>query len=260
MENKGSQTDRLERLMTKIGIFSVLYIVPASVVICCYFYELSNQRYFISKAESLKLSWRSYSYVNFFQVMAKRCARFSKFTCLFPANSNAAHYWLVRRWVRTRYKKLFKFSAKKLIVLDIVSGFWICSPKTMRTWRSCSESILILTPRRQDEKKHAEQTLHSNVLPFLDYSKLACAGDIRRSSGFVPVYTASYPTKECQACRSYYVSTNGRNHTLENYCNSSHESSTEPNFSAIDSRDEGYAVPWFYCTLLLQTYVELKIK
>ena len=44
MESKGSQTDKLERLIVKIGIFSVLYIVPASVVIGCYFYELSKRR------------------------------------------------------------------------------------------------------------------------------------------------------------------------------------------------------------------------
>ena len=44
MKSKGNKTDKLERLMVKIGIFSVLYIVPASIVIGCYFYELESQR------------------------------------------------------------------------------------------------------------------------------------------------------------------------------------------------------------------------
>lgn len=45
MKKEGSKTDKLERLMVKIGIFSVLYIVPASVVVGCYFYEHTILRY-----------------------------------------------------------------------------------------------------------------------------------------------------------------------------------------------------------------------
>nr|CAB3247784.1 Fz4 frizzled receptor [Phallusia mammillata] len=44
MKREGSKTDKLERLMVKIGIFSVLYIVPAAIVIGCYFYEHSNKK------------------------------------------------------------------------------------------------------------------------------------------------------------------------------------------------------------------------
>lgn len=39
MKKEGSETDRLEQLMVKIGLFSVLYTVPVSIVIGCYFYE-----------------------------------------------------------------------------------------------------------------------------------------------------------------------------------------------------------------------------
>ena len=35
----GQKTDKLEKLMIRIGIFSVLYTVPATIVIACYFYE-----------------------------------------------------------------------------------------------------------------------------------------------------------------------------------------------------------------------------
>lgn len=35
----GVKTDKLEKLMIRIGIFSVLYTVPATIVIACYFYE-----------------------------------------------------------------------------------------------------------------------------------------------------------------------------------------------------------------------------
>eukprot|EP00091_Calanus_sinicus_P002202 TRINITY_DN12237_c0_g1_i1.p1 TRINITY_DN12237_c0_g1~~TRINITY_DN12237_c0_g1_i1.p1 ORF type:complete len:196 (-),score=55.66 TRINITY_DN12237_c0_g1_i1:373-909(-) len=37
-----AKIDKLEKLMVKIGIFSVLYIVPAGTVIACGFYELAS--------------------------------------------------------------------------------------------------------------------------------------------------------------------------------------------------------------------------
>lgn len=42
LQKDGAKTDKLERLMVKIGVFSVLYTVPASTVIGCYLYQLSN--------------------------------------------------------------------------------------------------------------------------------------------------------------------------------------------------------------------------
>ncbi|XP_076832131.1 frizzled-4 [Brachyhypopomus gauderio] len=42
LQKDGTKTDKLERLMVKIGVFSVLYTVPASCVIACYFYQISN--------------------------------------------------------------------------------------------------------------------------------------------------------------------------------------------------------------------------
>ncbi|XP_071955728.1 frizzled-4-like [Antedon mediterranea] len=42
MKNDGTKTDKLERLMVKIGVFSLLYTVPATIVIACCFYERSN--------------------------------------------------------------------------------------------------------------------------------------------------------------------------------------------------------------------------
>ncbi|CDR00974.1 unnamed protein product, partial [Oncorhynchus mykiss] len=42
LQKDGAKTDKLERLMVKIGVFSVLYMVPASTVIGCYLYQLSH--------------------------------------------------------------------------------------------------------------------------------------------------------------------------------------------------------------------------
>uniref|UniRef100_A0A8C0KUP6 Frizzled class receptor 7 n=1 Tax=Canis lupus dingo TaxID=286419 RepID=A0A8C0KUP6_CANLU len=35
----GTKTEKLEKLMVRIGVFSVLYTVPATIVLACYFYE-----------------------------------------------------------------------------------------------------------------------------------------------------------------------------------------------------------------------------
>ena len=39
MKQDGSKTDKLEKLILRIGVFSVLYIVPVAVIIACLFYE-----------------------------------------------------------------------------------------------------------------------------------------------------------------------------------------------------------------------------
>ena len=43
MKQDGSKTDKLEKLIIRIGIFSVLYTVPMTIIIACLFYE---QHYF----------------------------------------------------------------------------------------------------------------------------------------------------------------------------------------------------------------------
>ncbi|CAH1798577.1 unnamed protein product [Owenia fusiformis] len=43
VRNEGVKTDKLEILILRIGIFGVLYTVPATCVIACYFYEYVNR-------------------------------------------------------------------------------------------------------------------------------------------------------------------------------------------------------------------------
>ncbi|KAG7226060.1 hypothetical protein INR49_018670 [Caranx melampygus] len=45
MKTEGTNTEKLEKLMVKIGIYSILYTVPATCVIVCYFYERLNMDY-----------------------------------------------------------------------------------------------------------------------------------------------------------------------------------------------------------------------
>lgn len=49
VRNDGVKTDKLEVLMIRIGIFSVLYTVPAACVIACLFYEYTSRDSWYSK-------------------------------------------------------------------------------------------------------------------------------------------------------------------------------------------------------------------
>ena len=40
-----AKADKLERLIVRLGIFSVLSTIPATAVIACYFYEYANKEY-----------------------------------------------------------------------------------------------------------------------------------------------------------------------------------------------------------------------
>ncbi|KAK4829034.1 hypothetical protein QYF61_001839 [Mycteria americana] len=56
LQKDGTKTDKLERLMVKIGVFSVLYTVPATCVIACYFYEISNWAVFRYSADDSNMA------------------------------------------------------------------------------------------------------------------------------------------------------------------------------------------------------------
>lgn len=90
-----TKTEKLEKLMIRIGVFSVLYTVPATVVICCYYYE---QAYSARWQESIACPCSPY-----------RGER--------PDSSV-----LLLRYFMS-------------LVVGITSGFWIWSSKTLDSWR-----------------------------------------------------------------------------------------------------------------------------
>lgn len=93
-----AKIDKLEKLMVKIGIFSVLYIVPAGTVIACGFYELASS-----------LTWeRSY--------LCPGCVPRSQLS--YPDFSVL----------------MLKYFMS--LAVGITSGFWVWSGKTVDAWRS----------------------------------------------------------------------------------------------------------------------------
>ena len=106
LQQDGANIRKLEKLMAKIGIFSVLYTVPASCVIGCYFYELLNFE-----------SW---------QINAKnkpcRTLNSGELQCTLSQSIPTVEVFML---------KIFM-----LLVVGITSGMWIWSSKTVTSWRN----------------------------------------------------------------------------------------------------------------------------
>lgn len=94
-----TKTDKLERLMIRIGVFSVLYTVPATIVISCYFYE-----------QHMRPRWE--------KTITCSCS-----TC--PCSRDAA----------VPDFSVFMLKYFMCLVVGITSGFWIWTGKTLESWR-----------------------------------------------------------------------------------------------------------------------------
>uniref|UniRef100_A0A1B6C5G0 Frizzled-2 n=1 Tax=Clastoptera arizonana TaxID=38151 RepID=A0A1B6C5G0_9HEMI len=94
-----SKADKLEKLMIRIGIFSVLYTVPATIVIGCHFYE-----------STLYTDWMT------------------PLVC--PCDNSIAH--------RARFRPMYSILMLKYfmaLAVGITSGVWIWSGKTLGSWK-----------------------------------------------------------------------------------------------------------------------------
>ncbi|XP_050532207.1 frizzled-2-like [Daktulosphaira vitifoliae] len=97
-----SKADKLEKLMIRIGVFSVLYTVPASVVIGCYYYEA---RY-----------------------MSDRIAHFACPCADSDPDTKPVYTMLMLKYFMT-------------LVMGVTSGVWIWSGKTVGSWKRLSRRL-----------------------------------------------------------------------------------------------------------------------
>lgn len=119
MKSDGTKTDKLEKLMVRIGIFSVLYTVPATIVIGCYFYEQSFR-------EQWMLTWHS-------EICKKfpiPCPQVNPKTLLKPEFT------------------VFMIKYLMTLIVGITSGFWIWSRKTLGSW--VNFYVRVFTGRREE--------------------------------------------------------------------------------------------------------------
>jgi frizzled protein 5/8 len=121
MRSDGNNTNKLEKLMVRIGVFSVLYTVPATVTIGCHVYEMSNR----TKWET----WLTCS--------ETPCVRAEKIEPEFSV-------FMVKYFMS--------------LVVGISTGFWICSMKTIDSWRDLIKRHLGSRLRQKSPDEQAEQT------------------------------------------------------------------------------------------------------
>ena len=106
MKSDGTKTDKLEKLMVRIGIFSVLYTVPATIVIACYFYEQSSR-------EDWMVTW--YNEVS-----------------SIPGNEYRRLPSSGSRWPDFN---VFMIKYLMSVIVGITSGVWIWTGKTVSSWK-----------------------------------------------------------------------------------------------------------------------------
>lgn len=109
MKHDGTKTDKLEKLMIRIGIFSVLYTVPAVVIIGCLFYE---HLYF----DEWMLTWTR-----------DMCKKHTKYAV--PCPRAEKHQYLSPQF------EVFMVKYLMYMIVGITSSVWIWSGKTMHSWK-----------------------------------------------------------------------------------------------------------------------------
>ncbi|KAM3833869.1 frizzled-1-like [Diretmus argenteus] len=105
MKHDGTKTEKLEKLMVRIGIFSVLYTVPATIVIACYFYEQAFR-------EQWERTW-----------VSQTCRTYAV-ACPVQNHPSMSPDFTV-----------FMIKYLMTLIVGITSGFWIWSGKTLNSWR-----------------------------------------------------------------------------------------------------------------------------
>ncbi|KAF6737191.1 Frizzled-7 [Oryzias melastigma] len=106
MKIKGDSTEKLEKLIIRLGVFSMLHVVPAAVVLSCHVYELLMRPHW-------ETTWRS-----------KTCKYFGV-----PCPTE-------NMWNVTPDFTVFLMKESMTMIGGLTSGVWIWSWKTLQSW-SC---------------------------------------------------------------------------------------------------------------------------
>lgn len=120
IKHGGTKTDKLEKLMIRIGVFSVMYFIPSIIVVACLFYE---QHYF----DRWMLSWWD-------RICMQPSTHYKDVNC----QSQQSH----RRQTDKPNFTVFLLKYAMSMVVGIASGFWIWSGKTLNSWSNFYRYVL----------------------------------------------------------------------------------------------------------------------
>ncbi|CAH0404753.1 unnamed protein product [Chilo suppressalis] len=113
MKHDGTKTDKLEKLMIRIGTFGVLYTVPALIVIACLFYEHAH-------FDKWMITWH-------------------RDMCSTPLYSIPCPF--TRHELERPKFEVFMIKYLMTMIVGITSSFWIWSGKTLVSWHQFFDRI-----------------------------------------------------------------------------------------------------------------------
>jgi frizzled protein 1/7 len=127
MKQDGGKTDKLEKLIARIGVFSILYTIPKCVIIACLFYE----QHYLS---AWMVQWqdsicRDPLYIKYWQIPCPPRSQFSGSTPRPDFTVYMIKYLMI-------------------MMIGIFSGFWVWTEKTLQTWLNFCRGLCGI-PRRQ---------------------------------------------------------------------------------------------------------------
>lgn len=139
----GAKTEKLEKLMIRIGIFGVLYTVPAAVVIACTAYEMVNREAW-ELVHNCKCQAGPFNYLD--RVYSPP---HNSIDSIFPDPKQLlpqrAGQIIVTSIAPPEYA-IFMLKYFMSLVVGITSGFWIWSNKTLDSWRTCFNRVMRKEP------------------------------------------------------------------------------------------------------------------
>ncbi|CAG0897708.1 unnamed protein product [Cyprideis torosa] len=128
MKHGGTKTDKLEKLMARIIVFSGLYVVPGCIVMACLIYEQSQM-------ESWMVAWQQ-----------AKC-RESTYAIPCPILPPGETVSMPNRSVFTAFMLKYLMT----LMLGVTSGFWIWSKKTLSSWSQFCTRLSSLCCRNENQ-------------------------------------------------------------------------------------------------------------
>lgn len=125
------KTDKLTRLMIRIGVFSVLYTLPAIIVIACLFYE-----------QAYRPDWDRAWVISWYKI-GVGCVDKFKPNCPTQVVGDDRPDFAV-----------YMIKYLMMLMVGITSGFWIWSGKTITSWKRFYYSKILRRPLPKGNSSH----------------------------------------------------------------------------------------------------------